>query len=328
MLQAVAEAAAHDLARQVHLEPPHGNIAERRVGRVIRVDVDHLDDPVRVGARRRHGDVGQDRPGDRQVLVERFRLVDEDIVPSRREPLVLDLPQVPERGPFLGRKRHRVVGVAGVAVRTPGPGGLREGQRPVRPEKQRHRLDTRGRPTLMGPPHVRTGLEDECLGRRPTLRPPQMMLEERELHLPLEGHRGLIDELDAPQMVAQHPAPPAVQPRPRRKNVLGSRILRLDRAVDRHGAVEVLGVEPPRDVQDRVPDVAQVRQRVLPLPVLVVGVVLDEVVPGRDIAMEVQVIDVRGRARLHEEVVAGVGAVVEATRSHVGGRISPACVSG
>ena len=155
-----------------------------------------------------------------------------------------------------------------------------------------------------------------------------MVLEEGVLHLALEGDRGLVPELDAPQVVAQHAPPSAVQPRPGGQSVLSARILGFDRPVNRHRAVEVLGVEPSRDVQDGVTDAAQVRERVLVLPVVVVGVVLHEVVPGRDFSMEIQVVDVGSRARLEEEVVAGVGSIVEGRSPGIGGAVASTRVSG
>lgn len=77
----------------------------------------------------------------------------------------------------------------------------------------------------------------------------------------------------------------------------------LDGVIDSQSAVVILGIEPADDIEDGVRHIGEVLQHVLALPVLVVGAVLDELVPGRYFIVEVLLVDVGNRPELEEEPV-------------------------
>ena len=91
------------------------------------------------------------------------------------------------------------------------------------------------------------------------------------------------------------PAP--VVPRPDDESVQIARVVLLERVVDRQRAVEVLLVPPAGHVQRRYLDVPDVRDHRLPLPEVVVVRMLDEVVPGRNLSVEEEGVDVGERAQ-------------------------------
>ncbi len=66
----VAEFAAHHLCADELLIAAHDELARvgSRLGRIVRIDVDQLHDPVGVGAARRDIELGRDRTGDDQGL--------------------------------------------------------------------------------------------------------------------------------------------------------------------------------------------------------------------------------------------------------------------
>ena len=90
LLKAVAESAAHDIAADQLLIAAHAHAGRVRigVGVIVGIDVDQLDDPVRVGAGRGDVQVGDDRPRQGDVLLQNVGLVNEDVRPARGEALV------------------------------------------------------------------------------------------------------------------------------------------------------------------------------------------------------------------------------------------------
>ena len=55
---------------------------------VVPVDIDQLDDPVGIRARRRDVELDRDRPGEGEFLLENIGLVDENVGPARGEALI------------------------------------------------------------------------------------------------------------------------------------------------------------------------------------------------------------------------------------------------
>src|SRR5688572_15145056 len=99
-----------------------------------------------------------------------------------------------------------------------------------------------------------------------------MALEERKLDLGLEVAARRRAEPDVPELVAGHAVPAAVKPRTHREYAAILRMQLLQRVVDAHRTVEVLGIEPTRDVQDGEigRNGPEILEDVLRLPVLIV----------------------------------------------------------
>ncbi len=86
LFEAVAEFGAERLAAHQLLVAAHLQLVGVGLGVrvVVGVDVDQLDHEVGVGAGRAHPQGGGDRTADREVVVELFGLVDQDVGPLRR----------------------------------------------------------------------------------------------------------------------------------------------------------------------------------------------------------------------------------------------------
>ena len=128
LLQAPAELAAerfapHELLvpRKRHGRRAHVSIAVRcalgrRDAAVRRIDVDQLHDPVGVGPSCRNEQLRRDRPGHREVLLERLRQVHEHVRPRRGEPLVGDHVLLGHRLGRVANPRHRFRRIAHVGI--------------------------------------------------------------------------------------------------------------------------------------------------------------------------------------------------------------------
>ena len=203
--------------------------------------------------------------------------------------------------------RHRVRRVRQERVERVAGGrgaGRVEGQRPARAEVEALRLDVLDR-RPRGPPAPAIGARFERQRLRQVELAPvlQEEREERRLDLVAEVLPGGAVERDGPELVPRSAAPPAVIPGPDDEEVQVVRIVLLERRVDRERPVEVLLVPPSRHVERRDPDLAEVRHHRLPLPEGVVVRVRDEVVPRRDLPVEVLRVHVRERAEREVPVV-------------------------
>ncbi len=120
----VAPARAKDIALHELLEARELLARERRDGgrnvgvrrHAVRIDVDHLDDEVGVGAGGRDLERHADLSGEREIVLERRRLIDEHVGTRRGEALILGriVAEVSERQRV--RVRHRLGRIAHVAV--------------------------------------------------------------------------------------------------------------------------------------------------------------------------------------------------------------------
>src|SRR5262249_510174 len=140
-----------------------------------------------------------------------------------------------------------------------------------------------------------------------------------ELLAELPGRRR--PELDRPQAVADPGAPPPVVPRPDHDRAEVPRVLLFPGLVDLQRAVEVLLVPPAGDVQGR--DLRPCQEAIdrLTPPESVVVRVVDEVVPGRQLAVEVALIGGGQRPEGQEPLVRVVP--VELEELHALGGLHP-----
>ena len=192
-------------------------------------------------------------------------------------------------------------------------GGGSNASRPPGAGVERARARSAGRPVVVGLPGVLPGAEDPRLrdGRAVLVLVLEVVGEQRghDLLAELAG-RGAA-ERDRPQAVAVAPHPAAVVPRADDQGVQAVAVLLLEGLVDPERAVEILLVPPAGDVQRRHAGAAQTRGDGLLAPEAVVVGVLDEVVPGRHLAVEVAGVDVRQRPEVEEPLVEVVAVVVE-----------------
>src|SRR6266566_472136 len=175
LLEALVVAAATDLHGDRELVAVHGSRVLAGGGprvrvpavrlRVLRIDVDQLDDEVGVAAGGRCEQVGSHLARDREVVLERRAHEREDVRPPVHEALVLYLPGAPVAAGVRGRDRAAPVGHGMrrirdvLAVRRAdgggGGGGPVEREGPVGVQIQARRLRLRRRPRRVGPPTVR-----------------------------------------------------------------------------------------------------------------------------------------------------------------------------
>ena len=242
-----------------------------------------------------------DLAGDRHVLGQRLRLVGQDVGPVVDEALVLDEPGRPlraarkvrrlDRAPAVRDRVRRVgevrvgrLGLAGAARRR----RRRSESEPSAPEVEVADLRPRGRRPRL--PALATGSlpasKVRASGRARRSAVLEVVGEPGRLDLLAEVLRRRAVERDRAETVAVAVRPAAVVPRPDDEAVEVLRIVLLERRVDLERAEEVLLVPPAGDVQRRHGDLAQVRDHGLLLPERVVVGVRDEVVPGRDLAVE------------------------------------------
>src|SRR6185503_1512365 len=110
------------------------------------------------------------------------------------------------------------------------------------------------------------------------------------------------------EAIAGSRGPAAVPPRADHQVVQFRGVVLLERAVDPDRAVEVFLVPPAGDAQRRHLYRSDLWNHRLPLPELVVVGMGDEVVPRRDLAVEVVRVDVgqRSEAQIPAEGVVGI----------------------
>jgi len=94
-----------------------------------------------------------------------------------------------------------------------------------------------------------------------------------------------------------------VHPGPNNENALIVRVLFLYCFVNPQGAIKILCIEPAHNIEHRMPDILKVLQQVLALPVLIVGSVIDEFIPGRYLIVKQLLVDIGNGAELKEKIV-------------------------
>ena len=298
LLEALVVAAAEHLAGDHELVAAHA----RLVGVLVGVDVDELDDPVAVGPRGRGEEAREDLARDGHVRAERLGLPAEHVGPVVDEALVLGQPGEPagvvrvghlDRPPPVGHRARRVRDVA-VELPVAFPGRRVEGELAagVEVELALGRLLDR-RPGGVRLPLVAPGLERLRLGEIERALALEVVGEPGGLNLLAEMLPRRLPEIDVPQLLARA-APAAVVPRADDQVIELPPVILLERLVDLHRAVEVLLVEPARDVERRDRRLLEVVRGRAPLPEAVEGRVLDEVLPRRQRRGE----EVRERALL------------------------------
>jgi len=321
-LEAAPELAAEHLPADELLVAAHPGVRHHPWVRVVglgvgvrvvfRIHIDHLHHEVRVGARRGHHQVGPDRAGNRQVLRERIRLVDEHVGALRRKPLVFHHVLPRHAGGGAARKRHGLGGVAHVLVevarRTTGR-IEREPAAGVEVERAPGRLARR--PFRQRVPAVAPRLEDGGLGEAVRAVPRQDGLKEGILDLLLVVLTRLAAERHVAQPAALGSRPAAVRPGPHHQGVGHAGVLPFDVLVDLQRAEQVLRVEPAAHRQHRRPDALEVRADVPRLPEGVVGLVRHQVVPELHLALEVALVHPRERTERQVEPVAVERLIVE-----------------
>ncbi len=319
LLVAVPELAPHHLAADELLISAHARrpapldraVGGRRRPRVgVRVDVDELHHPVRVGAGRRHLEARPDRAGQRHVGLEHVGHVGQHVRATGGETLVVHHVRGRHADGDVIDVRDRLGRVADVLVEGLAAGRRGPGEPAARREVERLCGGLRRRPGVHLPPLVPPGLEHVGFGQPGVRRVLQVVLEERELDLLLEEAAGLRAEPHVAEVLAVA-RPPAVGPRPHDEGVRRAGAVALDVLVGLERAEEVLGVEPAADGQDGGLDALEVRPEVARLPEGVVRLVRHHLVPEGDRVLQVERVRVRERHELLVELVPVLGAEVE-----------------
>ena len=168
------------------------------------------------------------------------------------------------------------------------------------------------RPRVEGAPTVAARLEDGSLRLREATPVLQIVGEERRLDLlAIIFSRGGA-EVDLAELLAGPVGPASVPPRPHDEIILVRRVVLLQLAVDRDGAVEILLVPPASHIEGGHGDACEVRPHRLPLPEAVVIGMLGEIRPsGQPLLLEHFRLDVRERAEAEVPFVGVVAAKVE-----------------
>ena len=153
----------------------------------------------------------RDWPGNGHVFFEGIGLIHEHVRPVACKALIVHHVTLRHGVGCVAHKRHRVIGVAQVLVLAPGFSGRIEAEVAARVEVKCLRRRGLGRPCIVTPPHVRSGLE--YLGFVRSLAfSLQVMLEERKLDVGAKvvGRIGI--ELHIAQTAALAARPAAVNP--------------------------------------------------------------------------------------------------------------------
>src|SRR5688500_1791970 len=150
----------------------------------------------------------------------------------------------------------------------------------------------------MRAPDVAADLEGGRFRQLEIALPLQPVREERPLYLLPEMASGRAAEVQGSQSLPGGSSPAAVVPRSDDEEVEIRRVTLLELPVDLDGTVEVFLVPPAGDVERGDAWPIDLRRHGLALPEGIPVRVCDEVVPRRDLSLEVFRIDVGERAEL------------------------------
>ena len=134
----------------------------------------------------------------------------------------------------------------------------------------------------------------------------EIVLEKRQLEMLAEIQRSLGVERHIAEPVAVGPRPPAVRPGSHHEHVRDARVQAFGFAVGLERAVQIFGIEPPAHGHDGRVNLLQMRTIGASFPPLVVIGMGHDVVPERDLVLEILLVRVRQRAQTEKELV-GVG---------------------
>ena len=248
-------------------------------------------------------------------MVEDLALPAQHIRPVIDEPLIQELPHLP-LGALVGGAygssgvRHGVCRIRDVLVKRVGRslGRWREGEHPTGAQVELRRRDSLvRRPLVERPPLVHAGNEDlrlRALRHRLAVQPvPQPA-----------GQNGLAKigtriaaEIDVSEL-SPRPAGAAVVPRADHQIVAVLGVAPFQELIDLERSIEVLLIPPAGDVQDRNGRLGQMGGEGLLVPERVPIRVRHEVIPARQLAMEVAVVDI-GKGSQREVPLIGVQAI-------------------
>ena len=159
------------------------------------------------------------------------------------------------------------------------------------------------RPGIVGTPPIGPGFEHEGFRQIQVPLVFQVEVEEGQLHLFSIVHGCVGSKADVAQAVTGPVDPASVTPRTDDQRVLIRRVVSFDRGVDTQWTVIILRIEPARHVEYGMRDIIQVFEQVLGLPVLIVGPVLDELVPHRDPAVKALVVHIGDGAKIQKKTI-------------------------
>ena len=177
-------------------------------------------------------------------------------------------------------------------------------------EIQRLRLGVLRRPGRVLPPYICARLEDIGFGQLRIAIAFEILLEKREENIAAVIVASVGSKLHPSQMIAVVPAPSTVHPGADHQAVENPRIVLVDGVERREGALQILGIEPSPDREHGAMDVLHVRREVARLPIIVVSVVVELVVPESAPALQI-LCEISDRACVQIELVSIFGAVIE-----------------
>ena len=311
-LEAFPIPAAEDVGRHHQLIAAHLRLRRD----LVRIDVDHLHDPVGIGAARRRDQVHLRLAADLQWRFQHVRDEGDDIRPARRFSLIVDQPLRP-RAPAGGLNRpgavgHRLRGIGEVLVERR-VSRLRCGEIKFqsRGEIERRGLNRAaarapGRPRRQSTPGVGAGLEGRD-GRQVRFRRAllEVVIQEWTQDIAAELQPRIGAKFQRAERAAVRDFL-AVMPRAHHQEylVVGG-VLRLDRVVDRDRAVDVLLI--PETVDQHHRDGRRLRRQQLVhrliAPERVVARMLEQLAPEADLLEPAAAPELARRSRLHEHVV-------------------------